>query len=84
MPPSGASYSPASSMDVSVGVDDRAYMTVVNDKPGDQGAWPFDKPYELILNVAVGGDWGGQKGIYDAAFPQRMAVDYVRHWASKP
>jgi len=40
--------------------------------------WPFDKPQHLLLNVAVGGSWGGQKGIDAAAFPARMEVDYVR------
>jgi licheninase len=34
----------------------------------------------MILNVAVGGDWGGKQGIDDAAFPQQMTIDYVRHW----
>jgi len=40
--------------------------------------WPFDVPFHLILNLAVGGSWGGQKGVDDDAFPQRMLVDYVR------
>lgn len=41
-------------------------------------AWPFDHPFYLILNVAVGGGWGGQQGIDDTFFPQAMEVDYVR------
>ena len=48
-------------------------------KPGDgEAQWPFEKPYYLILNLAIGGSWGGQKGIDEAAFPQRMEVDHVR------
>lgn len=48
-------------------------------KESDSAAeWPFDKPFYLILNLAIGGSWGGQKGIDDAAFPQRMEVDFVR------
>jgi beta-glucanase (GH16 family) len=48
-------------------------------KPGDTDKeWPFDKPFYLILNLAVGGSWGGTKGIDESAFPQRMEVDYVR------
>jgi hypothetical protein len=35
--------------------------------------WPFDSPQYLILNIAVGGDWGGQKGVNDAMFPVRDA-----------
>ena len=40
--------------------------------------WPFDEKFYLILNVAVGGSWGGRKGIDDSIFPQQMTVDYVR------
>jgi hypothetical protein len=32
----------------------------------------------ILLNVAVGGVWGGQRGIEEEAFPARMEVDYVR------
>ena len=59
-------------------VDGKPYATY-DRKPGDKMAeWPFDKPFYLILNLAIGGAWGGQKGIDTAAFPQRMEVDYVR------
>ena len=40
--------------------------------------WPFDKPHFFILNVAVGGNWGGVKGVDNSIFPQAMTVDYVR------
>jgi len=43
----------------------------------------FNKPFYLILNLAIGGGWGGQKGIDDAAFPQRMEVDFVRVYRKK-
>ena len=65
---------------ITIGIDGRAHMRVANDQPGGAAAWPFTRPYDLILNLAVGGDWGGQKGIDDASFPQRMSVDYVRYW----
>lgn len=68
---------------ITIGIDDRAYMRVANDQPGGAAAWPFTRPYQLILNVAVGGDWGGQKGIDDKAFPQRLTVDHVRYWQAK-
>ena len=67
---------------IQIGIDDRAFMRVANDSPGGAAAWPFTRPYQLILNVAVGGDWGGVKGIDDAALPQRMTVDYVRFWST--
>jgi len=63
-----------------IGVDGRAYMRVANDRPGGAAAWPFDRPFQMILNLAMGGDWGGTRGIDDAALPQRMTVDYVRYW----
>lgn len=44
-------------------------------------SWPFDVPFHLILNLAVGGSWGGAEGVEEDAFPQRMYVDYVRYYA---
>lgn len=41
-------------------------------------AWPFDQPFHLIMNVAVGGTWGGVAGVDDSVFPQAMQIDYVR------
>jgi beta-glucanase (GH16 family) len=62
---------------VSVGVDDRIYFQYSNDGSGN-AAWPFDSPQYLILNVAVGGDWGGRMGVDDAVWPVQMEIDYVR------
>ncbi|WP_452225019.1 family 16 glycosylhydrolase [Lacinutrix chionoecetis] len=45
--------------------------------------WPFDQKFYLILNVSVGGMLGGQKGIDDSVFPQKMEVDYVRVFQQK-
>ena len=70
--------------EILIGVDDRAYMRVRNSEPGDRGAWPFDKPFYLILNLAMGGDWAGSKGIDDAPLPQKFEVDYVRVWEMPP
>ena len=44
----------------------------------DVEAWPFDKPFYIILNLAWGGDWGGYKGTDDSALPTTMKIDYVR------
>jgi beta-glucanase (GH16 family) len=46
--------------------------------PGDVTRWPFDRPMHLLLNIAVGGDWGGQQGVREDAFPARFEIDYVR------
>ncbi|MGQ1787672.1 MULTISPECIES: glycoside hydrolase family 16 protein [unclassified Saccharicrinis] len=40
--------------------------------------WPFDKSQFFILNLAVGGNWGGAQGIDNSIFPQTMEIDYVR------
>ena len=62
---------------ITVGVDDRDYYQYSNDGSGN-AVWPFDSPQYLILNIAIGGDWGGQMGVNDAIFPVRMEIDYVR------
>lgn len=58
-------------------VDDRKFFTLENDGTGVD-SWPFDGPQYLILNLAIGGSWGGQQGVDDSIFPQRYVVDYVR------
>lgn len=40
--------------------------------------WPFDQPFFLLLNMAIGGNYGGAKGVDDSIFPAQMEVDYVR------
>jgi beta-glucanase (GH16 family) len=65
---------------ITIGVDGRGILRVLNNVPGGKGAWPFDTPFEMILNLAMGGDWAAAKGMDDAALPQRMEVDYVRVW----
>lgn len=62
---------------ITVLVDNQPYFTFKNEH-SDRTAWPFDKPFHLLLNIAVGGDWGGQKGIDDSIYPIRMEIDYVR------
>lgn len=40
--------------------------------------WPFDTPFFLIMNLAVGGNWGGSQGVDPTIFPTSLLVDYVR------
>jgi len=64
-------------------IDGKTYASF-DRKPADQPAqWPFNKPFYLILNLAIGGSWGGSKGIDSTAFPQRMEIDYVRVYQKK-
>ncbi len=64
-------------------VDGRKYYTYRNENTGPD-AWPFDKAQYLILNLAIGGGWGGQHGIDDNIFPQRLCIDYVRVYQKQP
>ena len=63
-------------------VDSTRYFTFENDGTGE-AAWPFDKDQYLILNIAVGGSWGGAEGIDESIFPQKMYMDYVRVYKKK-
>ena len=47
-------------------------------KSSQQDGWPFDQPFYLILNLALGGYWGGP--IDDSIFPVRFLIDYVRYY----
>ncbi len=38
----------------------------------------------MILNFAVGGDWGEQKGIDDSVFPSKFEIDYVKVYEPNP
>lgn len=40
--------------------------------------WPFNKPFELKLNLAWGGDWGGMYGVDENCLPATYEIDYVR------
>jgi beta-glucanase (GH16 family) len=58
-------------------IDSIKYFTFNNENKG-WAYWPFDKRFHIILNLAVGGNWGGAQGIDPSAFPAQMEVDYVR------
>ena len=63
-------------------VDNTLYFTFKNEKTG-YAEWPFDKRFYLILNLAVGGNWGGMHGIGDNVFPGKFLIDYVRVYKLK-
>lgn len=58
-------------------IDDVQVYEFVNEGTGP-AAWPFDQRFHFLLNIAVGGDWGGKEGVDNTGFPAEMQVDYVR------
>jgi beta-glucanase (GH16 family) len=59
-------------------VDEHRYHVVRAARlPGGPGAWVFDHPFFLLLNVAVGGNFGGPPDA-STVFPQTLVVDHVR------
>ena len=60
--------------------DDQKYHTVLIAKADEGAGNPFRAPQYLILNFALGGDWGGP--IDDAVLPQKFLIDYVRIYQS--
>ncbi len=59
------------------GVNDQPKW-LFNKESSNRKRWPFTRPQHLLLNLAVGGTWGGQQGLDEDVFPARMEVDYVR------
>jgi beta-glucanase (GH16 family) len=43
----------------------------------NENTWPFDKPFYFILNVAIGGNFGGP-AVDDTILPQDFIVDYIK------
>jgi beta-glucanase (GH16 family) len=62
---------------IDIFADGQKYFSFRNEGTGVR-AWPFDKTQYLLLNLAIGGSWGGQQGIDDGRFPQKYLIDYVR------
>ena len=59
-------------------VDDIQFYDFYNDQQDDFTTWPFNQDFHLILNLAIGGTWGGQQGIDDSDFPAQFKIDYVK------
>jgi beta-glucanase (GH16 family) len=59
--------------------DDVLVYSFKNDGAGS-ATWPFDKPFHILLNLAIGGDWGGAQGVDDTIFPTTMQVEYVHYF----
>ena len=58
-------------------IDSEPYYTIHKGDEGYEG-WPFDQPFHLIFNLAVGGNWGGKYGVEDSIWPQTLEIDFVK------
>lgn len=64
-------------------IDNELVFTNINEGTGYK-VWPFDKRFHLLLNIAIGGDWGGAQGVDNTIFPVMMLIDYVRYYRMIP
>jgi len=58
-------------------MDGVVYNQFVNEHK-TSNEWPFDQPQFLIMNLAIGGGWGGRFGVDESLFPAVFEIDYVR------
>ena len=64
-------------------VDDRLLNeTKVADTKNPDGTQPFRQPHYMILNLALGGDNGGE--VSGTEFPAKFEVDWVRVYQKRP
>jgi beta-glucanase (GH16 family) len=64
-------------------IDDDHYFTFENEHKTTQ-EWPFDKAQHLLLNIAIGGNWGGAQGIDPNLEEAIMEIEYVRVYNNAP
>ncbi|NJC96337.1 MAG: glycosyl hydrolase family protein, partial [Anaerolineae bacterium] len=65
-------------------IDGMPYFTASPNDPFLQGKqWVFNHPFFILLNMAVGGNFGGTVSP-DTVFPATMSIDYVRLYQTKP
>ena len=62
---------------------DNVKLTFNRPSPATTDSWPFSKPFYFLINIAVGGNWGGLQGVDNSIFPATMEVDYVRVYQVK-
>lgn len=63
---------------ITISVDDLIIGKWATDSTVSWESWPWNNRFHMILNLAMGGSWGGQQGVDDSIWPQKMEVDYVR------
>ena len=54
------------------------YVPQFNQDDRHQDVFPFHEDFYFIINLAIGGSWGGVQGIDNTIFPTTLEVDYLR------
>jgi len=58
-------------------------LNFIRPSPTTAENWPFNQPFYFLMNIAVGGTWGGLNGVDNSIFPAVMEVDYIRVYQVK-
>lgn len=56
---------------------DGALLYSFNPADKNKSTWPFDQPFYFLINVAIGGDFGGSD-VDNSIFPQQFILDYIK------
>ncbi len=64
---------------IEISFDDLKYLSYFKDSSSND-SWPFDNGFNIILNLAFGGDWSGAQGVDNTMFPAKYNIDYVRQY----
>ncbi len=64
-------------------LDDNEFFSFKRRQFAPWQEWPFHHPQHILVNIAIGGNWGGLYGIDDTIFPIRMELDYIRYYPLK-
>jgi beta-glucanase (GH16 family) len=62
------------------GYYDGAQIFIFTNPGTGSNQWPFDQAFHLLMNIAIGGSWGGSQGVDPNVCPATMVVDYVRFY----
>lgn len=65
-------------------VDDINNITNIYSRPTNATSdnWPFDNSFYAVVNMAVGGEFGGAEGVDETIFPNNFEIDYIRIYHS--
>jgi beta-glucanase (GH16 family) len=68
-------------------VNNTPYFTYTKSPGADYTTWPFDQPFHMIMNLAMGGNWGGEdienfpgNGIDNSALPASLDIKSIYYY----